>query len=213
MCGRFTNGFTWAELHALYSLSDGLFPMIPPLHVQPKFNIAPVEDADFVAYNKGGARQLLTGRCDLYPNGLRNRRRRLCCSTRGSTQSTAPPPCGMPSQCADASCLPTATLYMPTRGSKGGSGMEDLKPPAGPLIDDTRSARNAVLPRRFLVPCRAGWGCCRMRGGPSTEALTTSGVSPRHLGDDNRRQQGLSKERCMLIVDMQRHLWPRCSAS
>ncbi|MHA6692517.1 SOS response-associated peptidase [Devosia sp. A449] len=27
MCGRFTNEITWAELHALYSLSDELFPI------------------------------------------------------------------------------------------------------------------------------------------------------------------------------------------
>ena len=54
MCGRFKNEFTWAELHALYSLSDELFLMGPPLNMQPKFNIAPTEDVDFIAINKGG---------------------------------------------------------------------------------------------------------------------------------------------------------------
>jgi putative SOS response-associated peptidase YedK len=67
MCGRFTNEFTWAELHALYSLSDELFPMGPPSNMQPKFNIAPTQDVDFVALNKAGTRELLTGRWWLVP--------------------------------------------------------------------------------------------------------------------------------------------------
>jgi hypothetical protein len=29
MCGRFTTEYTWAELHALYKLSDDLFPTGP----------------------------------------------------------------------------------------------------------------------------------------------------------------------------------------
>ena len=67
MCGRFTNEFTWAELHALYGLSDELFPMGPPSNMQPKFNIAPTQDVDFVADNKAGVRELLTGRWWLVP--------------------------------------------------------------------------------------------------------------------------------------------------
>jgi putative SOS response-associated peptidase YedK len=67
MCGRFTNEFTWAELHALYNLSEELFPMGPPSNMQPKFNIAPTQDVDFVAHNKAGVRELLTGRWWLVP--------------------------------------------------------------------------------------------------------------------------------------------------
>jgi putative SOS response-associated peptidase YedK len=68
MCGRFTNEFTWAELHALYSLSDQLFPMGPPSNMQPRFNIAPTQDVDFVALNKGGKLELLRGRWWLVPH-------------------------------------------------------------------------------------------------------------------------------------------------
>lgn len=67
MCGRFTNEFIWAELHALYRLSDELFPMGPPSNMQPKFNIAPTQDVDFVANNKAGVRELQTGRWWLVP--------------------------------------------------------------------------------------------------------------------------------------------------
>lgn len=40
MCGRFTNEMAWAELHAVYKLSDELFPTAPS-NMQPRYNIAP----------------------------------------------------------------------------------------------------------------------------------------------------------------------------
>ncbi|WP_046144095.1 SOS response-associated peptidase family protein [Devosia soli] len=48
MCGRFTAEYNWAELHALYSLSDELFP-VATHNMQPRYNIAPTQDVDFVA--------------------------------------------------------------------------------------------------------------------------------------------------------------------
>lgn len=64
MCGRFTNEFTWAELHALYSIHDA-----PPSasNMQPRYNIAPTQDVYFVAHDKGGHRELLRGRWWLVP--------------------------------------------------------------------------------------------------------------------------------------------------
>ncbi|MGV8949720.1 MAG: SOS response-associated peptidase [Cypionkella sp.] len=67
MCGRFTNEFTWAELHALYKLSDELFPTGQASNLQPRYNIAPTQDVDFVANDKGGNRELLRGRWWLVP--------------------------------------------------------------------------------------------------------------------------------------------------
>lgn len=67
MCGRFTNEFTWGDLHALYSLSDELFPMGRPSNMQPRFNIAPTQNVEFVAHNKAGVRELLNGRWWLVP--------------------------------------------------------------------------------------------------------------------------------------------------
>lgn len=66
MCGRFTAEYNWAELHALYSLSDELFP-VPPHNMQPRYNIAPTQDVDFVALDKAGNRELLRGRWWLVP--------------------------------------------------------------------------------------------------------------------------------------------------
>lgn len=66
MCGRFTAEYTWAELHALYSLSDELFP-VAPSNMQPRYNIAPTQDVDFVAHDKASNRELLRGRWWLVP--------------------------------------------------------------------------------------------------------------------------------------------------
>lgn len=66
MCGRFTAEYTWAELHALYSLSDELFP-VAPHNMQPRFNIAPTQDVDFVHLDKGGNLELDRGRWWLVP--------------------------------------------------------------------------------------------------------------------------------------------------
>lgn len=63
MCGRFTNEFTWAELHALYSIHDA--PAAS--NMQPRYNIAPTQDVDFVGLDKGGNRELLRGRWWLVP--------------------------------------------------------------------------------------------------------------------------------------------------
>jgi len=67
MCGRFTNEMTWAEIHALYSLSDELFPIGPPSNMQPRYNIAPTQTVDFVQLDKAGHRELNSGRWGLVP--------------------------------------------------------------------------------------------------------------------------------------------------
>lgn len=66
MCGRFTNEMTWAQLHALYKLSDELFP-VAPHNLQPRFNIAPTQDVDFVHFDKEGRMELDRGRWWLVP--------------------------------------------------------------------------------------------------------------------------------------------------
>ncbi|WP_108462388.1 SOS response-associated peptidase [Devosia naphthalenivorans] len=66
MCGRFTNEMTWSELHALYKLSDELFP-VAPHNMQPRYNIAPTQDVDFVHLDKAGNMELDRGRWWLVP--------------------------------------------------------------------------------------------------------------------------------------------------
>jgi len=50
MCGRFTNQYSWAELHALYSLSDQSFPQS---NLRPRFNVAPTDEMPIVRIKDG----------------------------------------------------------------------------------------------------------------------------------------------------------------
>jgi putative SOS response-associated peptidase YedK len=60
MCGRFTRQFTWAQLHALYSLSPG------GSNLQPRYNIAPTTTIDTVV-EQDGTRALVPMRWGLIP--------------------------------------------------------------------------------------------------------------------------------------------------
>ncbi len=46
MCGRFTRNYTWAQIHAMYSLTS------PASNLQPRFNICPTDTVDAVVDHK-----------------------------------------------------------------------------------------------------------------------------------------------------------------
>jgi putative SOS response-associated peptidase YedK len=55
MCGRYTNQFTWAELVALYRITE---PYIAPKsNFQPHYNIAPTQDQLVVRLDRDGRRE------------------------------------------------------------------------------------------------------------------------------------------------------------
>ncbi len=62
MCGRFTNQYTWEELHRLYSLADDCLP----LNFAPRYNMAPSQDGLIVRL-EDGKRQVKFHRWGLIP--------------------------------------------------------------------------------------------------------------------------------------------------
>lgn len=63
MCGRFSNRYTWRELHALYELSIGFAPS----NFQPRYNIAPTDQC-WVVRETDGERELVSLRWGLVPS-------------------------------------------------------------------------------------------------------------------------------------------------
>jgi putative SOS response-associated peptidase YedK len=64
MCGRFTNQYTWEELHALYSLSDAPSPQS---NFRPRYNVAPTDPMPVVRL-KEGKRELGVMKWGLVPS-------------------------------------------------------------------------------------------------------------------------------------------------
>jgi len=58
MCGCFTNELTWPELYALYNIhNEG-----PKSNAQPRHNVAPTQEVDFVQIDKAGNMEFDRGR-------------------------------------------------------------------------------------------------------------------------------------------------------
>ena len=63
MCGRFTQFYTWAEVHAFLGVLDDATPR----NLQPRYNIAPTDTIDVAAIGKEGACKLVPMRWGLVP--------------------------------------------------------------------------------------------------------------------------------------------------
>lgn len=61
MCGRFTQRYTWAEVHAFLSVFG------TPRNLQPHYNIAPTDTVDVIRLGKDGKRELVPMRWGLIP--------------------------------------------------------------------------------------------------------------------------------------------------
>lgn len=53
MCGRFTQNYTWADVHRFLSVFG------PPRNLKPRYNIAPTTTIDVIRLNADGQRELM----------------------------------------------------------------------------------------------------------------------------------------------------------
>jgi len=68
MCGRFTNQYSWEELHKLYSLSDQSFP---PSNFPPHYNAAPTQELPVIRL-KDGKREAALLKWGLVPSAAKD---------------------------------------------------------------------------------------------------------------------------------------------
>ena len=61
MCGRFTQNYTWSQVHEFLSVFG------PALNLRPRYNIAPTTMVDVVRLNAEGRRELVSMRWGLVP--------------------------------------------------------------------------------------------------------------------------------------------------
>ncbi len=60
MCGRFTQAYTWTEVHAFLSVFG------PPLNLRPRYSVAPTDTVD-VVIDRGQGREIVAMRWGLVP--------------------------------------------------------------------------------------------------------------------------------------------------
>ncbi len=61
MCGRFTQRYTWSEVHTFLNVFG------TPLNLRPRYNIAPTTTVDVVRLDREGRRELVSMRWGLVP--------------------------------------------------------------------------------------------------------------------------------------------------
>ena len=88
MCGRFTQMFTWAEVHAF---SQPLPSEPPPDNLQPRYNIAPTQDVLIVRLSAQGRREAVRLRWGLVPSWAKDTTHAArCINARAETVDTLP---------------------------------------------------------------------------------------------------------------------------
>jgi putative SOS response-associated peptidase YedK len=61
MCGRFTQAYAWAEIHAALSLLGA-----PPTNMPPRYNVSPADTVDVIV-DRGAGRELVQMRWGIIP--------------------------------------------------------------------------------------------------------------------------------------------------
>lgn len=105
MCGRYTHRLSWAEIVALYRLTA---PAVPP-NLQPRYNMAPTQQAPIVRVAAHGGAELVMARWGLIPHWSKEAKASFSTiNARAETVATKP---AFRSAYRDRRCLVPASGY------------------------------------------------------------------------------------------------------
>ena len=86
MCGRFTQRYTWREIHDLYDLTGAA------RNLQAHYNIAPTDTVDVVKFANGGTTELAPMRWGLIPYWWKKPLKQLPATFNAPAESVASKP-------------------------------------------------------------------------------------------------------------------------
>jgi putative SOS response-associated peptidase YedK len=113
MCGRFTQHYTWQQIHAFLSVFG------PPQNLRPRFNIAPTTLVDMVRLDAAGRRELVRGvRWGLVPYWWKKLLKDLPATFNARVETVADKPV-FRGACRSRRCIVPASGFYEWTGPKG----------------------------------------------------------------------------------------------
>lgn len=112
MCGRFTQHYTWAEVHAFLSVFGS------PRNLQPRYNIAPTTTIDVIRLGKDGVRELVPMRWGLVPFFWKKSLKEVPATFNARAETVASKPM-FRSAFKDRRCIIPASGFYEWTGEKG----------------------------------------------------------------------------------------------
>lgn len=112
MCGRFTQNYTWEEVHAFLSVFG------PPRSLQPHYNIAPTNTVDVIRLDKEGKRELVPMRWGLVPAWWKKSLKEMPATFNARAESVADKPM-FRTAFKERRCIVPASGFFEWTGEKG----------------------------------------------------------------------------------------------
>ena len=112
MCGRFTQNYTWEQVHAFLSVFG------PPRNLQPHYNIAPTDTVDVIRLDKQGKRELVPMRWGLVPAWWKKSLKEVPATFNARAESVADKPM-FRTAFKERRCIVPASGFFEWTGEKG----------------------------------------------------------------------------------------------
>ena len=149
MCGRFTQHYTWQEVHAFLSVFG------PARNLQPHYNIAPTDSIAVIRLDKQGQRELVPMRWGLIPGWWKKTAREMPATFNARAESVADKPM-FRDAFRNRRCIIPASGFYEWTGAKGakqphlftaadGSPVLGFAGAVGPLPRSRERRRDPVL--------------------------------------------------------------------